>query len=98
MVRKDDRHQGPVELQRSQGYSPLRPSERWSLPQPCKEGFRGRLAAAYGNRKGERDPKQADDFGYQTTVPQGIEAKEVLNLIGGEGELALVLCEHHHYF
>ena len=59
----------------------------------------------YGNRKGEKDPavnadkdhKRAETCGYNTTITQGIEgeeeAREVLHLVGGEGERALVLRE-----
>ena len=60
---------------------------------------------AYGNRKGDRDPaanvdadhERAESCGYHATVPRAVEgeheAKEVLNLVGGDGEAAVVLRE-----
>ena len=67
--------------------------------------FNGKLAVAYGNRKGVNDPaadadtdhERAEKCGYHATVPRAVEgeheAKEVLNLVGGKNEAALVLRE-----
>ena len=54
--------------------------------------FNGKLAVAYGNRKGDRDHERAERCGYHTTVPRAVEgeqeAKEVLNLLVELGTLA----------
>ena len=67
--------------------------------------FNGKLAVAYGNRKGDKDPaanadvvyERAERCGYHATVPRAIEGeqevKEVLNLVGGKDEAAVVLRE-----
>ena len=68
-------------------------------------GWLWKLTATYGNRKGVNDPaadadtdlERAEKCGYHATVPRAVEgeseAKEVLNLVGGTGETALVLRE-----
>ena len=67
--------------------------------------FNGKLAVAYGNRKGDKDPaanaeadnERAERCGYHATVPRAVEgeqeAKQVLNLVGGKGVAVLVLRE-----
>ena len=65
--------------------------------------FRGKLSMTYGNRKNDNDPatcadkdvERAETRGYHTTVEPWVEgeqlAKEMLNLIGGEGEAVTVV-------
>ena len=67
--------------------------------------FRGKLSQTYGNRKNDNDPatcadkdvERAETRGYHTTVEPWVEgeqlAKEMLNLIGGEGEAVAVFRE-----
>jgi len=67
--------------------------------------FRGKLSMTYGNRKTDNDPATSADKdvertetrGYHTTVEPWVEgeqlAKEMLNLIGGEGEAVAVFRE-----
>ena len=91
-------HAGPTELAQAmqggihQGFKP-------------SFAFNGKLAVAYGNRKGDKDPavnadtdqERAERCGYHASVPRAVEgeqeAKEVLNLVGGKDEAAVVLCE-----